>query len=320
MTAQGGYIPATRRDGALGIHSVGEFVLTVPAVERAQDFYDAFGLDVRPEGNQLSLHTAEDGYRWGRVVEGARKAVHHHSFHCWEEDLPRFRKHLEANAIRLLDPPPGFDSNGLWFRDLDGTLIEIRVGVKTQPDEKTSMVLPVTETATRNAPYRRNANRAVPRRLSHILHFTPDVNAAVAWYNRILGLRLSDSSAGIVAFMHAIHGSDHHVMAFAKSNAPGLHHLSWDVPTLNDIGLGAMAMADRGYDRGWGFGRHVLGSNYFHYVRDPWGSYCEYSADMDFVPGSMDWEGRDHPPEDGFYLWGPTPPPDFVHNYEADTP
>ena len=275
---------------------------------------------MRPEGNQLLLHTAGDGYRWGRVVEGARKAVHHHAFHCWEEDLPRFRRHLEASGVRLLDPPPGFDSNGLWFRDMDGTLLEIRVGVKTQPDEKTPMALPPTETGLRNAPYRRNANRAAPRRLSHILHFTPDVDAAVAWYSRILGLRLSDSSAGLVAFLHAIHGSDHHVMAFAKSNAPGLHHLSWDVPTLNDIGLGAMAMADRGYDRGWGFGRHVLGSNYFHYVRDPWGSYCEYSADMDFVPGSMDWEGRDHPPEDGFYLWGPAPPPDFVHNHEADAP
>ena len=318
MTAIGGYIPATRRSGALGVHSVGEFVLAVPAVERAQDFYGAFGLDARAERGQLSLHTAADGYRWGRVIEGPRKAVHHLSFHCWEEDLPRFRGHLEGNGIRLLDPPPGFGSNGLWFRDMDGTLVEIRVGAKTQPDEKSPMLLAPTETGRRNAPYRRDAARTGPRRLSHILHFTPDVTAAVAFYNRVLGLRLSDSSAGIVAFMHAIHGSDHHVMAFAKSNAPGLHHLSWDVPAIDDIGLGAMAMADRGYDRGWGFGRHVLGSNYFHYVRDPWGSYCEYSADMDFVPGTMDWEGRDHPPEDGFYLWGPNPPPDFVHNYEGD--
>ena len=289
MTAIGGYKPATRRSGALGIHSAGEFVLTVPEVERAQDFYGAFGLDARAGGDQLALHTAGDGYRWGRVVPGARKALHHLSFNCWEEDLPRFQAHLEASGIRLLDPPPGFDSNGLWFRDMDGTLLEIRVGAKTQPDEKTPMLLAPSGTGRRNASYRRDAARAVPQRLSHILNFTPDVDAAIAFYHRVLGMRLSDRSGDVIAFMHAIHGSDHHVVAFAKSNAPGLHHLSWDVPSINDIGLGAMAMADRGYDRGWGFGRHVLGSNYFHYVRDPWGSYCEYSSDMDYVPGTMDW-------------------------------
>lgn len=319
MTAIGGYVPAIRRGGALGIHSVGEFVLSVPEVEKAGDFYGTFGLDARADGNQLALHTAGDGYRWGRVVEGPRKAMHHLSFHCWEEDLPRFRKHVEDQGIRLLDAPPGFDSNGLWFRDLDGTLVEIRVGAKTQPDARTPMTLAPTESGTRNAPYRRGATRGVPTRLSHILHFTPDVLAAVEFYGRVLGLRLSDRSGDIVAFMHAIHGSDHHVMAFAKSGAPGLHHLSWDVPSIADIGLGAMAMADKGYDRGWGFGRHVLGSNYFYYVRDPWGSWCEYSSDMDYVPDTMDWEGRDHPPEDSFYLWGPTPPPDFVHNHEAET-
>ena len=79
-----------------------------------------------------------------------------------------------------------------------------------------------------------------------------------------------------------------------------------------------MTMADKGYTKGWGFGRHVLGSNYFHYVQDPWGSFCEYSCDIDYVPSTMDWEGADHGPEDGFYLWGPNLPPDFVHNYEAD--
>lgn len=318
MTAIGGFVPALRRNGALGIHSVGEFVLSVPEVEKAEHFYGAFGLDARADGNQLALHTAGDGYRWGRVVEGPRKAMHHVSFHCWEEDLPRFRKHVEAQGVRLLDAPPGFDSNGLWFHDMDGGLVEIRVGAKTQPDARTPMALAPTGTGVRNAPYRRLATRSAPTRLSHILRFTPDVPRAVEWYGRVMGLRLSDRSGDVIAFLHAIHGCDHHLVAFAKSGAPGLHHLSWDVPSIADIGLGAMAMADKGYDRGWGFGRHVLGSNYFHYVRDPWGSWCEYSSDIDYVPDTMDWEGRDHPAEDSFFLWGPAPPPDFVHNHEAE--
>ena len=46
---------------------------------------------------------------------------------------------------------------------------------------------------------------------------------------------------------------------------------------IDDIGIGA-AMADKGYHKGWGLGRHVLGSNYFHYVRDPWGASANIRA------------------------------------------
>ena len=100
--------------------------------------------------------------------------------------------------------------------------------------------------------------------------------------------------------MHGIHGSDHHMIALAKSGGPGLHHLSWDVASINEVGLGAMQMADKGYSAGWGLGRHVLGSNYFHYVRDPWGSWCEYSSDIDYIPADHDWKSGERPPVDCF--------------------
>ena len=68
---------------------------------------------------------------------------------------------------------------------------------------------------------------------------------------------------------------------------------------------------------GWGLGRHVLGSNYFHYVQHPWGSYAEYSCDIDFVPATQRWQAGHHAPEDSFYLWGPEPPADFTLNREV---
>ena len=128
-----------------------------------------------------------------------------------------------------------------------------------------------------------------PKRMSHVLLFTTDVERTLRFYENIIGLRLSDRGGEAIAFMHGIHGSDHHMLAFAKSNAPGLHHCSWDVGSIGEVGLGAMQMADKGYVEGWGLGRHVLGSNYFHYVRDPWGSYSEYSADIDYIPADCDW-------------------------------
>ena len=113
------------------------------------------------------------------------------------------------------------------------------------------------------------------------------------------------------------HASDHHLVALAKSHAPGLHHTSWDVGSLDDVGNGAEQMRTAGFDQGWGVGRHVLGSNYFHYVRDPWGSYAEYSCDIDFVPHDLEWPAADHPPHDSFYVWGPAVPEDFVTTFEV---
>lgn len=98
------------------------------------------------------------------------------------------------------------------------------------------------------------------------------------------------------------------MVAFARSNAPGHHHISWDVGSVDEMGAGAMHTLGN---------RHVLGSNPFHYVCDPWGSYSEYSADIDYVPADFDWKAGDYPPEDSFYACGPNVPHDFVHNYEA---
>ena len=96
----------------------------------------------------------------------------------------------------------------------------------------------------------------------------------------------------------------------AMRNHGGIRH------TLARHVEGASHMADKGFVKGWGLGRHVLGSNFFHYVRDPWGSYAEYSSDIDYVPVDHDWEAKDHPPEDSFYVWGPTPPEEFAVNHE----
>ena len=45
-------------------------------------------------------------------------------------------------------------------------------------------------------------------------------------------------------------------------------------------GLGADRMRSRGRDPGWGLGRHTIGSNFFHYNPDPWGSWIEWFSDL----------------------------------------
>ncbi len=153
-----------------------------------------------------------------------------------------------------------------------------------------------------------------PRKLGHVLLFTPDIDRQVRFYTQLLGLKLSDRSRQIIAFLRC--NTDHHTLALLTSPGPGFHHGSFQVGSVDEISMGAMRMANRGWQPGWGLGRHVIGSNLFYYIRDPWGSFAEYYFDLDYIPEGCAWEPRDFPPEDSLYVWGPPVPEDFGENRE----
>src|SRR5215470_19527836 len=138
MTQIRGFIEATRKQGVLGVHSLDHFSMTVPDLDKAKTFYEAFGLDVRNDGAGLALHTPDHGHRWGLLTQGPRKKLHYLSFGAFADDLPRFRERLAALNVERLEPPSGFESNGLWFRNPDGLPIEIRVAEKSSPNAKSA--------------------------------------------------------------------------------------------------------------------------------------------------------------------------------------
>ncbi len=301
---------------AVGVHSINQFALTVPDLKAAQHFFTAFGLDVRNSDNQLTIKAA-DGHPWGVIQHGAEKSLKYLSFNCFESEFFLLCEQLEMAGARKASYPATSCEKGYWFYDPDGNLLHIQAGPKTSPDSKTPnphIDIPANE---RGAPIRGSTPQIRPRRLSHVLLFSTDVSRSIDFYCKGLGLRLSDRSQDIIAFLHAPHGCDHHLVAFAKSSNRGWHHCSWDVSGVDEVGLGAEQMAAAGYTEGWGTGRHVLGSNYFHYVRDPWGSFSEYSAHIDYIEAGHEWTGRDHPPENSLYLWGPPVPDYFIQNTEA---
>ena len=175
MTAIRGYVPATDRPG-LGVHSLDHFVLAVPDLAPAQRFYSDFGLDVQAAGDALGLKTSGHDQHWGMVVEGKRKKLHHLSFGCYSDDLPYLQERAEANGVELVDPPKGFESNGFWFSDPAGLLIEIKVAAKMSPAHKTSGTWSSSPEGVAGAPVRAKAPIVRPRRLSHVLVFTPDMD------------------------------------------------------------------------------------------------------------------------------------------------
>jgi len=302
----------------LGVHSIDSFGFTVPDLAEARRFFTCFGLDVAERDGALDLRTNGGVHRWGVISQGERKQLRFLSFGIFAEDEARFRAHLEALGVATEQAPADVpDADGIWIRSPDGVPIQIRAAEKNSPAAREVHEAGGDGSGRTGACLRSEAPAIAPLRLSHVALFTTDVTRMRDFCVEVLGLGLSDRSADVIAFLHARHGSDHHILALIKSDAPGFHHSSWTVRSFEEVGLGAAQMAAQGYDRGWGVGRHVLGSNYFYYSRDPWGSYAEYSADMDFIPATENWTSSDQAPEDSMFLWGPNPPEDFVANYEA---
>ena len=309
---------APRRDGVTAVHSLDRFVFSVPDLDLAERFYTQFGLDARRDGDRLDLYTFGHPHRWGSIAAApGRKKLQYLSFGVYAEDIEALARQLERLKIPRAPAHPFADRDGIWVSDPEGVAVQLVVAEKVSPaappPQAKAALHPPGQGA---APTRSAAGKVRPGRLSHVLLFTSDVPRSVHFYADALGLRLSDQSGDIIAFMHGAHASDHHMLAFAKSGGPGYHHSSWQVGSIDEVGVGMDTMIGHGHTHGWGVGRHVIGSNYFAYVQDPWGSFAEYSYDIDFIPADVEWKAGDYPPEDSFYVWGPPPPDYFIVNHE----
>jgi catechol 2,3-dioxygenase-like lactoylglutathione lyase family enzyme len=142
----------------VGIHSLDHFSLVAPDLEEAATFYDRFGLQVRSAGDELTLHTVGSAHRWGRFRSGAVKTLDYLSFGAFAEDVPTFHERLRARRVaRLPAPAHAVDDSGIWFRDDDGTLIEIRVADKVSPDTKSSVSNPTASPGVAAMPLRVDA-------------------------------------------------------------------------------------------------------------------------------------------------------------------
>lgn len=303
----------------LAVHSIDHFALSVPDLKTAQHFFTQFGLDVRDADHGFDLHTFGHAHRWGVLRSGPNKRLRYLSLLAFPHDIVRFQKHFDQLGIAIKSAPldAAVNPGGIWIATPDGLPIHIGVGTRNSPSNREPSTPESRFSPERGAPVRGTTPATRPTRLAHVLLFTADLDRCIEFFASALGLRLSDRCGG-VAFMHSAHGGEHHLVAFAQSDGYGLHHSAWTVHSVNEVGLGSEQMREAGYSRGWGLGRHVLGSNYFRYVRDPWGSYAEYSFDIDYIPAGTHWETWTPPPENSLYLWGPEVPEDFVHNYESN--
>ena len=302
----------------MAVHSLQQLFLAVPDPAIAGDFYRDFGLKAEERSDSLAVRCAGRDQDQIVLVEGPSRRLHHLSFGTDEAGLDAVKSALESSTTELLDPPAEAAGDGLWFRDPEDVLVNVRVAAAAPwadaPEWRINSPGHVERLGARGFPPCDTVVK--PRRLGHVLTFTTDIEQKIKFYTRVLGLRLSDRAQDMVAFLHCPGGSDHHVLAFLASERPGFHHASFEVANVDEVGLGGCQMVAKGHKNGWGLGRHVIGSNFFHYIRDPWNGLAEYFCDIDYIPADMDWEAKDWPLEDSLYVWGPEVPEDFPVNFE----
>src|ERR1700687_4279035 len=240
---------ASRRSGVTAVHSLNRFVLTVPALDEAERFYTEFGLDVRRSNGRVDLYTFGHPHCWGTIHEApGRKKLQYLSFGVYEQDLEPLLQELDRMQIARVPAHPLSDNTGVWLRDPDSNLVQIVAADKVSPDGPALQAAPPPPPAGRGAaPSRSAAGRVRPRCLSHALLFSSDVPRSVRFYGEALGLRLSDHCGELIAFMHGAHASDHHMLAFVKSDGPGYHRSSLHVASIDDVGIGRGHMVRRGF-------------------------------------------------------------------------
>lgn len=293
-----------------GLH---HYALEVPDLAVADEFLQDFGLDTRAKGGTLLAQCPGRDQEQVRLVEAATKRLHHVSFTVRTGTLGPLREALVRARIPIIEPPAGASEDGLWLRDPDGTAVQL-LDAEPVPARPVAEVL-VNSGASRQrigvAQWLQATQDVTPRRLGHTLLFTPQAQRMTEFYTELLGLKISDRIHGLVTFLNAGPG-DHHIFGFISSSHRGFHHASFEVPSIDAIAIGADRMLTKGRNPGWGLGRHTIGSNFFYYNPDPWGSWIEWFSDIDQIDHSWIAREWDAPP----HLWGAPPPPTFLENRE----
>jgi catechol 2,3-dioxygenase-like lactoylglutathione lyase family enzyme len=303
----------------LGAYSL---TLEVPDIALGLAFYGDAGLVPTIAGNVATLQCQGQGRESIVLLGGfARKRLHHITLRA--DGLDEIARHVPGAGGKLVVAPEGFSDDGLWVTDPHEMLIHL-------VDRPADAPLEAVEPFRINQPghvvrTRRSAilpqsayPPAQPLRLGHILLFTPDVLASVRFVTEGLGMGLADQAQDVIAFTCARKNSEHHVIAFAKSPGVGFHHASFQLADPDAVGRAGRALVTKAGPGEWGLGRHTIGSNFFHYIQDPWGSWFEYYSDMDYIDDYALWKPSNYGMEDSLASWGPALPHDFIHNYEVE--
>jgi hypothetical protein len=105
--------------------------------------------------------------------------------------------------------------------------------------------------------------------------------------------------------------TDHHTLAMMLGPSNRYVHSAYQVADLDALAAGGEYLREAGFQRSWGIGRHIEGSQIFDYWRDPDGLLVEHFADGDLFDNTLE-PGWSPMTASGLAQWGPPVTKDFL--------
>jgi len=307
----------------MALHRLTQIVMGVPNPEDTAAYYAEFGLIPRT-GEEVTVFDATtpaptgdhtfatvDGGEQLRIVQSARRRLVRLGVGADDpDDLDRIAASLAALGIPV-------ERTGTAARAVDpGTGVTVQVEMASRYRQAPTPAPPynapgVDARTEHRAPGILREQAVRPRKLGHVVLGSTDQEFSQKFFQQGIGFKVSDTVPGLAAFMRC--STDHHNVLVQQAPVAYLHHTSWQVDDVDEVGRGATSMLARDPARHvWGLGRHHVGSNFFWYLRDPAGNFSEYYSDLDCIIDDALWKPGVWEGARGLYSWGPPPPPSFL--------
>ncbi|MEV4138952.1 VOC family protein [Dactylosporangium sp. NPDC049742] len=294
----------------MALHRLTQIVMGVPDVAATAAYYEDFGLTPTASGGGHAFATADGGEQLRVVHSDRRRLVQLGVGADDPDDLDRV-----ASSLAALDVAVERTATGVRAFD-PGSEVTVEIGIAPRYEQPPTPAPPyntpgVNARVGERAPGILRDHPVRPRKLGHVVLGSTDQAFSQRFFTDGIGFKVSDTVPGLAAFLRC--STDHHNVLVQQAPVAFLHHTSWQVDDVDEVGRGATAMLEKDPSRHvWGLGRHHVGSNFFWYLRDPAGNFSEYYSDLDCIVDDALWTPQVWEGARGLFRWGPPPPPSFL--------
>ena len=118
-----------------------------------------------------------------------------------------------------------------------------------------------------------------PLKLGHVAFYTPDIQRTVAFYEKVLGFRVSDWIGDFFCFMRC--NPDHHTVNFFTGPDVKLHHIAFELKDFMHLQNSCELMGQKKVPIIWGPLRHGPGHNIATYHHNQDQQVVEFFCELD---------------------------------------
>ncbi len=295
-----------------------------PDLARAEAFAHVFGFStVLRTDDELQLRGTDAGAPCVLIRRGPSSRFVGMAFQAADE--ADMRRLADATGVPTRALPETIGGHTIDLNDPSG--LPVRVVAGTHRHEAIAHQQPHTfnfghDLRRKNATQRPAREPARLQRLGHVVLQTTKYREVLDWYLDHFGMIVSDflyfpgqrERGPTMSFIRCDHGqtpADHHTLAIALGPSNRYVHSAYQVCDLDALAAGGEHLKSHGYQRSWGIGRHIQGSQIFDYWRDPDGLMVEHFTDGDMFDSTVE-PGWAPFTSSGLSQWGPPTSKDFL--------